>query len=39
MRLDKVILNFIRKRKCMDEAKKVFKRRNEGENVLPDIKA
>lgn len=33
MKLDKIILNLIRKRKCEEIAKKVFKRRNEGENV------
>lgn len=33
MKLDKIILNFIRKRKCKEVAKKVFKRRNEGEYV------
>lgn len=34
MKFDKIILNFIRKRKCKEVVKKVFKRRNEGEYVF-----
>ena len=33
MKLNKIILNFFRKRKRMKEAKKFFKRRNEREKV------
>lgn len=33
MKVDKVILNSIRKRNCKEVAKKVFERSSEGENV------